>query len=401
MVSLSSPLKSSSQVLRSLLLLYWLAASALLTTCLVGLDLLERQRQLSSDAERSSHLIASMLATGIGLEWQQSLIQSYILANRDNHSETVNLLLVMNESGQIVLSSRPNWRYLMITDPLLSQAETDDADFRAVVQCFRRNEGDCLQLSSAPIPLHLGSTTVLRPVQKPSDDIGKSREKFLVIMNYDRAVFRADLMQTWLAHLVLALLIAGLLCLGLWLALSFQLLPQLTTAAQTDGLTQLMSRGMFMELAKDLLAEAEERQGELVFAILDIDHFKRINDSYGHSCGDAALSHVAEIFRAVIRSDDLLCRLGGEEFAMLLSLSRESGNKALERLRLQLEMSRLSYAGHQLTISASIGAVATADCGYNIDYLYTSADQALYTAKRNGRNRLEWNQGRVLSRLAT
>ena len=69
-------------------------------------------------------------------------------------------------------------------------------------------------------------------------------------------------------------------------------------------------------------------------------------------------------------------------------------------MRLQLEMSRLTFAGHQLKLTASFGAAATADCGYNIDYLYTTADKALYIAKQTGRNRLEWSDGRVLSRLA-
>jgi diguanylate cyclase (GGDEF)-like protein len=154
-----------------------------------------------------------------------------------------------------------------------------------------------------------------------------------------------------------------------------------------------------MDQAKDLLAEAEDRGGEMIFAILDIDHFKRINDTYGHSCGDAALAHVAEVFRMVTRPDDLVCRFGGEEFALLFNGQRESVGRALDRLRLQLEMTQLSYAGHQLKLNASIGAVSTADCGYNIDYLYNMADKALYVAKRSGRNRLEWNDGRVFSRL--
>ena len=101
----------------------------------------------------------------------------------------------------------------------------------------------------------------------------------------------------------------------------------------------------------------------------------------------------------VIRPDDLVCRFGGEEFALLFNGSRESVGRALDRLRLQLEMTRLNFAGHQLKLSASIGAVATADCGFNIDYLYNMADKALYVAKQSGRNRLEWNDGLILSRL--
>lgn len=149
----------------------------------------------------------------------------------------------------------------------------------------------------------------------------------------------------------------------------------------------------------DLLAEAEERNGELVFAILDIDHFKRINDTHGHDCGDVALVSVAAVLATVLRPDDLICRFGGEEFALLLSTSKDQGRKVLERLRLQLEMNRVGYNGHQLPITASIGAAATEDCGHNLDYLYNAADKALYVAKRAGRNRLEWSDPQSLSRL--
>jgi diguanylate cyclase (GGDEF)-like protein len=240
--------------------------------------------------------------------------------------------------------------------------------------------------------------TVVRGVYKPAIDLGMSRQRFLTVVNYDHGFLQASSVVALVFCFAFSLLLSGCLGLFLWILLSAYVVPRLAELAQTDSLTQLMSRGIFMDLAKDTLAE--ERQADLVFAILDIDYFKHINDTYGHGCGDAALRHVAEIFRAVIRPEDLLCRLGGEEFAMLLSLPREQAARALERLRLQLEMSRLHYQGRRLTIQASIGAVATSDCGYNLDYLYSSADQALYSAKGAGRNRIAWSEGSIFSRLA-
>jgi diguanylate cyclase (GGDEF)-like protein len=200
--------------------------------------------------------------------------------------------------------------------------------------------------------------------------------------------------------LLISSLIATLLGAGLWYAISARMLPQLIEATQTDALTQLMTRTSFMDTAMELLADSEERQGDLVFAILDIDHFKRINDTYGHGCGDAALSSVGSLLLTVTRPEDLVCRFGGEEFAMLISAQREAGTKVLERLRLQLEMNRLSYNGHRIPLTASIGAAATSQCGYNIDFLYNAADKALYAAKQQGRNRLEWNAGELVSRLS-
>ena len=166
-----------------------------------------------------------------------------------------------------------------------------------------------------------------------------------------------------------------------------------------DGLTRLMNRTTFMELALDQLAEAEDRNGAMVFVILDIDHFKRINDTYGHDFGDAALVTVGAMLATVLRPDDLVCRFGGEEFALLLSADKASSSKILERLRLQLEMSRFGHEGHQVSITASIGAASTGDCGYNLDYLYAAADKALYAAKNGGRNRVGWKDAQLISRL--
>jgi diguanylate cyclase (GGDEF)-like protein len=90
-----------------------------------------------------------------------------------------------------------------------------------------------------------------------------------------------------------------------------------------------------------------------------------------------------------MREDDYVCRFGGEEFALLLSVDQGSGRKVLERLRLQLEMSRVAYDGREIPVTVSIGAASTTECGYNLDYLYTSADRYLYVAKQSGRNRVE------------
>jgi diguanylate cyclase (GGDEF)-like protein len=219
------------------------------------------------------------------------------------------------------------------------------------------------------------------------------------MVNFDSGVLIGDVLQDLLVLLSISVLISTLLALALWFMLSGSLLPQLLEASQTDALTQLMNRTSFMELAMDLLAEAEERNGDLVFAILDIDHFKRINDTYGHGCGDAALASVGSLLLTVTRPEDLVCRFGGEEFAMLLAAPRDAGAKALERLRLQLEMNRLLFNGHRIPLTVSIGGAATSQCGYNIDFLYNAADKALYAAKRAGRNRLEWNAGDLVSRL--
>ena len=132
------------------------------------------------------------------------------------------------------------------------------------------------------------------------------RQSFLVLVNFDAGMLIGDVIQDLPGIALLAGLVSGLLCAGLWFAISDRLLPRLLEASQTDALTQLMSRTAFMELAMDMLAEAEERKGDLSFAIVDLDHFKRINDTYGHGCGDAALASVGALLLTVTRPEDLV-----------------------------------------------------------------------------------------------
>ncbi|MFM7267894.1 MAG: diguanylate cyclase [Cyanobium sp.] len=392
--------QASSVSLRSLGLAFWLVSSLLMGCSLAAVHLLERQRSLRSDADHSRALVMAILTAAISDDQRQALIGDFARAHREEHPEGLNLLLVVDASGRIVFSSRPAWRGLLLADPLPDQLRTGDPAFRDLVRCFRRGDTACVSHLPAPRPWlpQLGSE--LRSLERPAADLGLSKRRYaLLVREHQGSAPSAWLLQL-LADLVLGLLLGGLLTLLLRVLLARQLLPRLTRLAQIDPLTQLMNRGIFMDLASHTLAAAEAEKRELVFAIVDVDHFKRINDTHGHGCGDAALRHLASVFRAVSRRDDLLCRLGGEEFALLLPLGRQQAALVLERLRLQMQMSVLQYRGHRLSLSASIGAVACADGGYNLDELYSSADQALYSAKRAGRNRLCWSEGRMLSRLA-
>ena len=165
---------------------------------------------------------------------------------------------------------------------------------------------------------------------------------------------------------------------------------QLEAAATYDKLTGLLNRQTFDVLVEKQLHLAQRRQSSMVAILADIDHFKTINDNYGHLAGDFVLQSIAGTLRYLVRDSDLLCRWGGEEFLFLLQdCSLEHGLKCAEEMRTAIEERAFTYKGKTLNITASLGlAVSNADD--NCESLFHRADQALYLAKQQGRNRVRY-----------
>ena len=399
MIKASGFIRESTDLVRKLLVFYGLGVAALIAATLVVLELADNRQHMIHQMESASTLVESGLAASLANPDRQALLESYVRKTLANGSIGLDVLFVVNREGRIVLSSRPAWLNLMIYDGLFRRSEFSNPQFRLIAQCFEDSRPNCVSLASDDLSSLSSSFTTYRPIFRPSTDLGLPREPYLVVATFSGGIAMASSVQEMLPLILLALLLAALLSVSLWFVLQALLLPRLSQAAQTDGLTRLMNRSAFMDAAMDLLAEGEERGSSHVFAIMDVDHFKRINDTYGHDCGDVALVSVAAILATVMRSDDLVCRFGGEEFALLLATDEPAGRKVLERLRLQLEMSRVAYNGREIPVTVSIGAAATAECGYNLDYLYTSADRCLYAAKQGGRNRVEWASAESIGRL--
>lgn len=162
--------------------------------------------------------------------------------------------------------------------------------------------------------------------------------------------------------------------------------------ARTDPLTGLPNRRCFFEsLARDL-ARAERGDAALAVLSIDIDHFKAVNDHYGHAAGDAALLRTAELLLRHVRGGDVAARIGGEEFALACTNAAPKETLRLaERLRAAVEAAEVHYDGRSFRITVSIG-VAFHACSDDVDRLLRKADLALYEAKQRGRNRVqEWN----------
>ncbi|HPV74098.1 MAG: GGDEF domain-containing protein [Gemmatimonadetes bacterium] len=165
---------------------------------------------------------------------------------------------------------------------------------------------------------------------------------------------------------------------------------QLRISSTHDALTRLMNRAFFEERLRDELSRAARTHSALCVALLDIDHFKRVNDEHGHDAGDAALQVVASVLRRAVRRNDLIARWGGEEFALAFPDTRlpEAFGK-LEQLRLEVASHTIVLpSGAQLRLTASAGLATLGDDGADLRTLLQAADQRLLEAKRSGRNRV-------------
>ena len=172
--------------------------------------------------------------------------------------------------------------------------------------------------------------------------------------------------------------------------------------AMKDTLTGLSNRRAINDELQRAVAQAQ-RQGQLLGVLmLDIDHFKRVNDSYGHQAGDVVLRSVAQLLRGRLRAQDQIGRFGGEEFLVLLPDTGLEGALTLaEALRAAVEASPTQWGAHRFSSTISIGVRAgRVGGGDTADGIVAAADAALYRAKQGGRNRVEQAESSADSRLA-
>jgi len=159
--------------------------------------------------------------------------------------------------------------------------------------------------------------------------------------------------------------------------------------ADTDPLTQLANRRRFFAVASNNLAQMR-RQGEhFSIIIMDIDHFKKINDTYGHQAGDVVLQQLALVLQMAIREGDALARMGGEEFVVASPYTNRLAAIVLsERLRKAVEASEFVYGDNQIPVTISLGIATMGKEDTDVDKLLLVADSRLYLAKERGRNRI-------------
>lgn len=169
-----------------------------------------------------------------------------------------------------------------------------------------------------------------------------------------------------------------------------RLQQHLYDAAVRDALTQVYNRRFFEEELLRAVHHALRHGMALSLALLDLDHFKAINDTYGHPAGDSVLREVAARCMGTLRSEDVLCRVGGEEFAVIArSTTAQNTLIMAERLRQRIASAPVIHAGQRIPVTTSIGVVGFDRLLHaSTETFYQAADQALYQAKDGGRNRV-------------
>jgi diguanylate cyclase (GGDEF)-like protein len=191
-------------------------------------------------------------------------------------------------------------------------------------------------------------------------------------------------------RLYLLLLFTVLLSVAFWLVRTKRSQLKFQKLACFDSLTGILNHQHFLLEASRALRDAEKSSRGACLVLIDLDHFKEVNDTFGHATGDAVLVGMVERCRAHLRPTDVFGRLGGEEFGLVLpDCSLDQCVEILGRIRLALADMPIDESHPGCVISASFGLASTEASGYDLHVLMADADAALYRAKRGGRNRVE------------
>ena len=156
-----------------------------------------------------------------------------------------------------------------------------------------------------------------------------------------------------------------------------------------DGLTNLFNKRYFLETLVKEAARARRYHRPLSLIMIDLDHFKQVNDTYGHLAGDHILKELGELLRSRIRREEIVVRYGGEELAILLpETAKDGAAEVADQMRQRVESHTFSFAGKKITITISAGVAELIETNYDFNGFVDVADERLYAAKKGGRNKV-------------
>jgi diguanylate cyclase (GGDEF)-like protein len=193
--------------------------------------------------------------------------------------------------------------------------------------------------------------------------------------------------ETGRLYVILLLTVLGFIALWAYRTKRSQL--RFRRLARRDGLTEIFNRQHFVDAAGQTLEYCRKSARDACVVLIDLDHFKLVNDAHGHAVGDLVLKRAVAACQTHLRSIDIFGRLGGEEFGILLpDCALEAARQRAEKLRLAIAGLNDANAGIAFDVTASFGIAATNSSGYDLRQLLAHSDVALYQAKREGRNRV-------------
>jgi diguanylate cyclase (GGDEF)-like protein len=206
------------------------------------------------------------------------------------------------------------------------------------------------------------------------------------VLQLQQQVQQQNAQNTRLLVLLLLLLLASI---AFWAYKTKRVQMSLRRMAETDALTGICNRHHFTQQSELALAQCARAGEDVALVMFDLDHFKSINDRYGHATGDWVLKQVVAVCAPVCRQIDYFGRIGGEEFAILLiGIDTRSAKRLAEDCRVRIAGIDSSDSGYRFNASASFGVTTTALSGYDLAKMLSHADKMLYRAKHGGRNRV-------------
>lgn len=232
----------------------------------------------------------------------------------------------------------------------------------------------------------------LLAIQKAKfDDVEKNAH--IALLDKENALLKTQALLDSAAaqnkRLALALLTMALLVFILWTYKNRRNYLRMQHYAQTDELTGIANRHYFTQQASTAIKYCKNTDQPVSFIMFDLDYFKRINDTFGHQAGDEALKIAVVSAKLACRKNDIVGRLGGEEFGILLpGCASHLASFIAEKCRKAIEQADYTSSGHNLEVTASFGIADSSNCEYSFEKLFAGADLALYQSKDMGRNRV-------------
>ena len=196
--------------------------------------------------------------------------------------------------------------------------------------------------------------------------------------------------ELFIPNLIIRAVNIFLVVIALWLItylVQKRLAAELEKLADFDALTLLHNRRSMKSHIANVMKQAEKGDGTFTLLMCDLDNFKRINDTYGHDCGDLILKTVANIISCDVKKDDAVFRYGGEEILVMVRANNEVTHKVAERIRADIESEKITYNDQNVGITVTIG-VASYKPNSSVDELIKIADEKLYFGKNNGKNQV-------------